>query len=288
MTPPTAAGRARIQLAGTFAVSSVAAVWSWTLGVGRLGTPSVRSLDLAAWRQWASNRTALDMSMSVIRVGVFVAATLVAVSVVVAVADGVRIARSVGRERAALALPLPGWLRRWRDLAFAVSLSAAVVAASTGAASAADRPSASALPRPTLAGAVRHAGDPASGQKWPDFDALEGLSPNSATVAAQPRPAARAAVPVSGPAVTTSAEPSTAKPPPDQSDTSPGGRIVRQGESLWSIAESVVIGSNPVADEHQVAEYWHRLIESNRASLRNPANADLLYPGDVVKLPVPG
>jgi nucleoid-associated protein YgaU len=63
--------------------------------------------------------------------------------------------------------------------------------------------------------------------------------------------------------------------------------MVRHGESLWSIAESVVIAENPAANEHQVAEYWHRLIESNRSTLRNPSNVDLLYPGDIVTLPTP-
>jgi hypothetical protein len=56
---------------------------------------------------------------------------------------------------------------------------------------------------------------------------------------------------------------------------------------LWSIAESVVIAANPDADEHEVAQYWHRLVDSNKSSLRNPSNADLLYPGDIVMLPTP-
>ncbi|MEN3314205.1 MAG: resuscitation-promoting factor RpfA [Acidimicrobiaceae bacterium] len=61
---------------------------------------------------------------------------------------------------------------------------------------------------------------------------------------------------------------------------------VRPGQCFWSIAEAELArarGRRPTAAE--IVPYWHRLIEANRASLADPANADLVFPGQVFSLP---
>jgi nucleoid-associated protein YgaU len=58
--------------------------------------------------------------------------------------------------------------------------------------------------------------------------------------------------------------------------------VVAPGDSFWSLAvDAVTEHPRPVA----VDEYWRRLIARNRARLVDPANPDLLYPGQVLTLP---
>ncbi len=65
--------------------------------------------------------------------------------------------------------------------------------------------------------------------------------------------------------------------------------VVEPGDSLWSIAAEVTAlpdGSSP--GERAVAHYWRRLVEANRSHLVDPANADLLIPGQHLVVPPPG
>ena len=62
--------------------------------------------------------------------------------------------------------------------------------------------------------------------------------------------------------------------------------VVRPGESLWSIARVVVERSGrTAADEDEVADYWSEVVEHNRDDLPDPENPDLIFPGQVVRLP---
>lgn len=61
-----------------------------------------------------------------------------------------------------------------------------------------------------------------------------------------------------------------------------GEHSVRPGEHFWAIAEKVV------ADRQldvPVAAYWRLLIEANRSRLTDPADPNLLLPGQVLVLP---
>jgi nucleoid-associated protein YgaU len=60
--------------------------------------------------------------------------------------------------------------------------------------------------------------------------------------------------------------------------------VVRPGDSLWSIAAATVSGHRETS-EHSVARYWWRVVEANRPHLPDPADPDLLFAGDVVRLP---
>jgi hypothetical protein len=63
---------------------------------------------------------------------------------------------------------------------------------------------------------------------------------------------------------------------------------VRPGDDFWSIAETVVTKSPSAAGPSEsVARYWLRLIEANRSRLPDPADPNLLFPGDVLVLPPP-
>ena len=58
--------------------------------------------------------------------------------------------------------------------------------------------------------------------------------------------------------------------------------VVARGDSFWSLAvEAVAASSRPAT----VDAYWRRLVELNRPRLVDPANPDLLYPGQVLVLP---
>ena len=61
-------------------------------------------------------------------------------------------------------------------------------------------------------------------------------------------------------------------------------RVVRAGESFWSIAEDEVLTTVDEATDADIARYWQRLIETNRARLPDPTNPDLLWVGTTLTL----
>jgi hypothetical protein len=57
---------------------------------------------------------------------------------------------------------------------------------------------------------------------------------------------------------------------------------------LWSIAAATLSrawGRPP--DAAPLARYWWQVVEANRARLPNPADPNLLFPGDRVMVPTP-
>ncbi len=89
--------------------------------------------------------------------------------------------------------------------------------------------------------------------------------------------------------------PSSASPPPPSAptetpdaDAGPGSWRVEAGEHLWSIAEAVLAEARgPEVADADVAAYWRALIEANRDALPDPANPDLIRPGQALELPDP-
>ena len=67
-------------------------------------------------------------------------------------------------------------------------------------------------------------------------------------------------------------------------------RVV-EGDNLWTIARDHLAratGRRPAElGEREIARYWLRVVEANRASLRS-GDPDLIYPGEQVRLPPPG
>jgi len=90
---------------------------------------------------------------------------------------------------------------------------------------------------------------------------------------------------------TTTTTTTTSAPPPRTPPAAPDSPpppiaaeevVVARGDSFWSLAvEAVAASSRPAT----VDAYWRRLVELNRPRLVDPANPDLLYPGQVLVLP---
>ena len=63
--------------------------------------------------------------------------------------------------------------------------------------------------------------------------------------------------------------------------------VVARSESFWSIAaDRVGEALRRTPTESEVLAYWERLIEANRARLVDPGNADLLFAGQLLTLPL--
>ena len=63
---------------------------------------------------------------------------------------------------------------------------------------------------------------------------------------------------------------------------------VHPGDDLWSIAEATLTrawGYPPHPTD--LARYWWRVLQINRGALPNPADLNLLFPGDQIVLPAP-
>lgn len=60
------------------------------------------------------------------------------------------------------------------------------------------------------------------------------------------------------------------------------------GDHLWGIAEAVLAEAwGRAPSDPELVPYWQALVERNRHDLADPANPDLIYPGQVFTLPDP-
>jgi nucleoid-associated protein YgaU len=59
---------------------------------------------------------------------------------------------------------------------------------------------------------------------------------------------------------------------------------VRSGDNLWTIARDALVAEGSPAAERDIAQYWRRVIDANRATLRS-GDPSLIFPGEVVALP---
>ncbi len=78
------------------------------------------------------------------------------------------------------------------------------------------------------------------------------------------------------------------RPPESGQVPMPRSWVARPGDNLWSMAEANLARAwqRPPTDP-EVDRYWLRLIEANRYRLADPANPDLIFPGQVFDLPPP-
>ena len=68
----------------------------------------------------------------------------------------------------------------------------------------------------------------------------------------------------------------------------PSSWSVRPGDHFWAVAERVLStawGRAPA--DAEVDPYWRVLIQANRSRLHDPDNPDLLFPGQILTVPVP-
>ena len=90
----------------------------------------------------------------------------------------------------------------------------------------------------------------------------------------------------------TAADPAPATPPTEVPPGSPAATAapdtwtVGPGDHLWGVAERTLAEAwgRPPADA-EVDPYWRAVIEANRGRLRDPANPDLVFAGQVLTLP---
>lgn len=89
------------------------------------------------------------------------------------------------------------------------------------------------------------------------------------------------------------AAPATPAPAPSPEPAEPSGPEAEQwpvapGDSFWSIAGEVLADiAGHRADDDEISRYWRQLIAANRQRLLDPANPDLLVPGQQLALPPP-
>lgn len=83
--------------------------------------------------------------------------------------------------------------------------------------------------------------------------------------------------------------PATAEPPVAREAREAREWTVAPGQCFWSIADAALTSAwgRPPTDA-EIVPYWSRLVETNRSRLHDPANPDLVYPGQVFTLPSPG
>jgi hypothetical protein len=204
--------------------------------------------SLAELTAWVDDRGPAAAAVSVARLLAEVTAWYVlGVSAVHGVAGTVR---SPAASRAADALTLPA-IRRLVHAGLGVGLVAATTVAPAGAGTP-ERGTARMVPVLAPAGAAP-AGD------------------GTATM----RPAPAPVRPVVAPA------PSPAPAPPATWRVEPG-------DSLWSVAAEVLADAwgRPPSDR-EIDPYWRAVVERNRPRLVDPADPDLLHPGQVLELPPP-
>ena len=327
-TPSSALARLFFGLAASLA----ALVLAWQQGRGPLGTPPTAGLRFDTIERWYRQRTPIEMSLGIIRVITLIAAVGAVVVFGLALLSAIlaRTTRSpLQRLSLSFAALLPRRLRRLRDLAAGVGLSAALGLGPLIGAHAATPPRSATAgeARTTIAADkrspiapidVRSAGDPTSGQEWPD---VRRRSPTTSRTPATPAATtntktktAPATTPTAPEATTptTPATPAATTPttptiptipgttPPKPASVSPAlqpspptagnvvAYLVRPGDSFWSIAEEIVLRANPHAPESAIAHYWKALIAENRALLPDPSNPDVLLVGTTIRLPKTG
>jgi hypothetical protein len=73
---------------------------------------------------------------------------------------------------------------------------------------------------------------------------------------------------------------------PEVMDADFGSRVVRRGDSFWSIADEVLTAAFGVPQTpERIYPYWQRLVEENQKLLVEAGNPDLIIPGQIVRTP---
>ncbi len=232
----------RLGLAAWVLALITVAVGGDALLTGPLAPPALT--DPGSWAGWAGARTPVDAAFAVLGLTLVVVAWyLLAVTAVQAAATVVGASRLIS---IADLLTLPA-VKRSVHAVLGAGLACSVVAAGAARGS---NPFAGA-PMGLVAASAPLEGEPPAELDTPVMRRLPDGAPEE--------PAAvrgSAAVPAAG------------------------EWTVAPGEHLWSVAASVLEAAwEAPADETQVASYWRRLIDANTDRLADPANPDLVFPG---------
>lgn len=71
--------------------------------------------------------------------------------------------------------------------------------------------------------------------------------------------------------------------------SAPAGEVTLEaGDHLWSVAERALTDAwGRAPSDAELAPFWEQVVEANRDRLPDPANPDLVFPGEVVTVPPP-
>jgi resuscitation-promoting factor RpfA len=218
----------------------------------RLGSVEGMAVPRNDLGRWLRDTPSEDVLLAGIRMAALVAAWwLLATTLLYLVA---RLARLHDAARAVGWATLPA-VRRWADRAATVSIVAASALGAARPASADSPPATSPVP-PSVVIELDHR-DRSNVPDLPPLRVRTGRAVDAQPVLPGTPPATLP--PVAAPAA---------------------GHTIAPGEHLWSIA-AAHLGADRAAE---IAPYWRRVVEHNRARLRS-GDPNLVYPGEVVDLP---
>lgn len=231
---------------------------------GDLTPPSV--VDPGSWSQWAGSRTPVVGAFAVLGLVVVVLAWYLLV--VTALLAASRLWGSARLVSLAAVLTLP-MTRRLVYAGLGLSLTGTSVVGSSGGVSVAGvgaRVTAG-LPPVVLVSADPAQADPANPppvmRRLPDSP-----SPSAGAPSVPPAGTEMAASPAA--------------------DEGANQWEIRPGDHLWAVAVRTLTAAwGTVPTDHEVAPYWRRLVAANRDHLADPANPDLVFPGQMMVVPVP-
>ncbi len=239
-----------LRVAGWAAVLVAVALGIDSLLVGPLAAPTLG--QPGSWAAWGSARTPLQAFFAVVGRMVVLGAWYLLAATVVGTAARLLDAATLVRATDALTVPV---LRRALRGALGVGLATAVVTTGAGARS----PIAGPGPAGTRVALV------AASAPLPEAD--------------EP-PAGAAEPPVMRRLPDGEAAPTPPESPGSALAAAPSDWLVAPGDHLWSVAVRVLETAwGRAASDDDVTPYWQRLVEANRDRLADPANPDLVYPG---------
>jgi hypothetical protein len=262
---------------------------------GVLSPPLTSVAELGAWIERTSPTV---MALALVRLGALAATWyLVAATVVLVVAD----VAGWRRIAAVVAAASPRVVRHIASRGAGVGLSVGVLVAAAPLPHRLAAAPAGADPGPTGGPVARPlavhllADDGAPLRLLPDDEPDTAVPPPTATMHRIPNDEPPTATMHRVPDDRAPQPPAPSEPPPGPAgpaaDVTGGGVevetwTVATGDSFWSIAEQTLAGPGAAADDRRIAVHWRRLVEANRDRLPDPANPDLLLPGqELVLLP---
>lgn len=238
-------------------------------GRGSLRLPPVD--NAAAWHTWFAENDATTLAFAFVRVLALGAAWYCVL--VTAAGTAARLSRAATLVALVDRVTLPP-LRRL----LSVTLTAGLATGLAGAGAAVAAPPTTVTPGPAVT-VTMHRLPPAS---------APGAVPPTTTTTTTPSAPTTTTTTVAQSAPAPPATPDLAPPPPPAPSSASGRWTVRPGDCFWSIAADVLSRAwgRPAADA-EIAPYWRRLVEANRAALVDASNPDLVFPGQVFTLPQP-
>jgi hypothetical protein len=265
------------------------------LGSGPLAAPP---LDPAGWSAWLAERDALIAAVAVLRLVVLALSWYLVGATTIGIAA--RLARAARLVRVADTLTVP-FVRRLLQATLGLSLATSMVVSampsgslqvpveeSSVSLSAMPPGSSDALPSRVAASEAELRAVTADQEEGVT---LERLPPSGRPLPLELVERARERARAADGAVSAEAEgeaesvPDLARDADGSIDRGVDEYVVTPGDSLWSIAEATLVADEREPDDEAVATYWRAVVEANRDALTDPENPDLIFPGQVVRLP---